>query len=229
MAGRYEKADGRRKVIPEYLLRNLGQFKYDGSFNKLLWVTERILDIGSGTGFWMGKGRRPLKNVVAYDISENMLKEIKADCLKVCGDAYKLPFKDGIFDKVICISTLHHLREPEAILLEVKRVLKPKGIFYSDLDLDWKFAKRFKIPLAIYRWIRNAPARFGVSKELYEATEVGREGLVSVCLMAFLKRFGFSEIKIIYHWGDGKPWPRGFAPLVSIWAVKLRSPNEPDE
>ena len=219
MAPRYEEADGRRKVAPEYLLKNLGQFKYTGFFEKVLWVTEKILDIGSGTGFWMGKGGKPLKNVVAYDISENMLREIKAGCLKVCGDAHKLPFGNNTFDKVICISTLHHLSDTEPVLHEIKRVLRTGGVFYSDLDLDWTFAQRFRILLAIYRWFRNAPGRFKVNKELYKAAEAKNQGIRSSLVGGYLEDLGF-KVTLTYHWGGGKPWPRGFAPYVAISGVR---------
>jgi len=221
VAERYEEADGRRKVASEYLLTKLGQFKYTGSFEKLLLVTERILDIGAGTGYWMGKGKRPLKNVAAYDISVNMLKQIRADCLRICGDAHRLPFKSNMFDKVICLSTLHHLTCTEEILQEVERVLKRGGVFYSDLDLDWNFYRNFKVLLVIYRWFRNAPARYKVEKDLYQSTEVHSQGIRGEVIAAYLKdTLGFCEVKINYHWGDGKPWREGFAPYVSIWAVK---------
>jgi SAM-dependent methyltransferase len=40
-----------------------------------------------------------------------------------------LPFNDDEFDFVYCSEVLEHLRKPETLLKEVKRILKPKGYF----------------------------------------------------------------------------------------------------
>ena len=42
-------------------------------------------------------------------------------------DYYRLPFKDESFEIILCTGLLEHLKEPEAALKEMKRVLKPKG------------------------------------------------------------------------------------------------------
>lgn len=40
-----------------------------------------------------------------------------------------LPFRDAAFDKVICAEVLEHIPDYQAVLLEVRRVLKPGGQF----------------------------------------------------------------------------------------------------
>lgn len=44
------------------------------------------------------------------------------------GNAQCLPYDDAQFDVVVSTSTFHHYPYPEAVLSEVHRVLKPKGI-----------------------------------------------------------------------------------------------------
>lgn len=56
----------------------------------------------------------------------NISAEKKPDVL---ADAANLPFGNNIFDVVICSELLEHLYDPERVLREVMRVLKPNGIF----------------------------------------------------------------------------------------------------
>jgi phosphatidylethanolamine/phosphatidyl-N-methylethanolamine N-methyltransferase len=43
------------------------------------------------------------------------------------GDAYQLPFSDGMFDAVVISNALHVMIEPERALAEARRVLKEDG------------------------------------------------------------------------------------------------------
>ena len=44
-------------------------------------------------------------------------------------DAYKLEFDDASFDMVVIANSVHHLDEPQLVLKEMQRVLKPGGRF----------------------------------------------------------------------------------------------------
>lgn len=45
-----------------------------------------------------------------------------------CGDVYRLPHDDAIFDAVFSHAMLEHLQDPVAVLREMHRVLKPGGV-----------------------------------------------------------------------------------------------------
>ncbi len=47
------------------------------------------------------------------------------------GDALSLPFEDGFFDVVHSHAVIMHIPDTQGVLTEVKRVLKPEGIFAS--------------------------------------------------------------------------------------------------
>ena len=84
-----------------------------------------ILDIGSSEGLLLAalEGNR-----VAFDISPFNLKHVIAeDVIPVSGFAEKLPFKNEVFDRVICAALLEHVLKPEMIADEITRVLKPSG------------------------------------------------------------------------------------------------------
>lgn len=47
--------------------------------------------------------------------------------LDVAADAGKMPFEDAGFDTVLCSQVLEHVEEPDRVLEEIVRVLKPGG------------------------------------------------------------------------------------------------------
>ena len=50
--------------------------------------------------------------------------------LEVVGDAHHLPFPENSFDAVVCESMLEHVLEPDQVIAEMQRVLKPGGRCY---------------------------------------------------------------------------------------------------
>ena len=93
------------------------------------------LDLGCGTGEMMRlilqKDNR--KELYGLDLSEEMLSVAKAKLPEqvklLLGDSESLPFPDSFFDVVYCNDSFHHYPEPQKVLGEVHRVLKPGGTF----------------------------------------------------------------------------------------------------
>ena len=94
----------------------------------------RILDIGTGPGFFPVILAEAGYHVDAVDYTEGMLEKAKENAGDLCRnirflrmDAQKLDFKDGIFDLVISRNVLWNLEQPEQAYREWLRVLKPNG------------------------------------------------------------------------------------------------------
>lgn len=93
---------------------------------------QRVLDLGCGPGD--GAVALAQKGVVAIglDYSQGMLdtarKERLVEGRLTRGDAGRLPFKDGAFDKIVCTNSFHHYPDHVASLREMRRVLKPGGL-----------------------------------------------------------------------------------------------------
>ncbi|WP_423792596.1 class I SAM-dependent methyltransferase [Methanocaldococcus indicus] len=81
-----------------------------------------VLDAGSG----FGRFYNILKDydTIYLDISLNLLKKHKGD-KKVVGNLLYLPFKDNVFDTVLCINVLEHIGIEG--FKEIYRVLKRGG------------------------------------------------------------------------------------------------------
>ncbi len=89
----------------------------------------RILDLGCGTGFNFPAIKK-FDTCYGLDISKSALEQAKKyDYKKLYeGDALKTPFKENVFDAVLCMDLVEHLEEDVELLKEVKRTLKPNGI-----------------------------------------------------------------------------------------------------
>jgi len=49
----------------------------------------------------------------------------------IVADAKNLPYSDSTIDAIFCEAVLEHIREPEKIVAEMYRVLKPGGVIHS--------------------------------------------------------------------------------------------------
>ncbi|MCL6444238.1 MAG: class I SAM-dependent methyltransferase [Alicyclobacillus sp.] len=96
-----------------------------------------VLDVATGGGH-VAKAVAPfVRQVVALDITSNMLRAARDhlassgidNALPVLGDAEELPFLDQTFDAVTCRIAAHHFPNPERFLEQSARVLKRGGTF----------------------------------------------------------------------------------------------------
>lgn len=95
-----------------------------------------LLDMGCGAGHASFIAAVKVKNVVAYDLSNQMLTVVAETAqtrgitnLTTClGYAEALPFEKETFDVVISRYSAHHWHDVGMALREVQRVLKPGGI-----------------------------------------------------------------------------------------------------
>jgi len=96
----------------------------------------RVLDLGCGGGHVSFNAAPRAREVVAYDLSAEMLAVVAqaakergfANITTKQGVAEQLPFADGSFDCVLSRYSAHHWRDLDAALREAVRVLKPGGV-----------------------------------------------------------------------------------------------------
>ena len=93
-----------------------------------------VLELGCGTGYFTRELACSGANIVAVDVSPDLLEIAKANSSAPnvryeIQNAYELSYPDAVFDSVVGSSVLHHLEIEEAIR-EIYRVLKPSGTIY---------------------------------------------------------------------------------------------------
>ena len=88
---------------------------------------DRALDLGCGRGFWLRRMEAAGMAPVGLEYDPVRAVDALRQAPTAAGDAARLPFRTGSIDLVLSIHVLHHLPDPEAVLVEVKRVLRPGG------------------------------------------------------------------------------------------------------
>jgi len=101
---------------------------------------DRVLEIGPGNGAFVADivGAAPDVSYAGLDLSEDMVHEAEDRNGELVaagravfrqGSSDQLPFDTGVFDKALTVHTLYFWEEPDAHLEEIRRVLKPGGLF----------------------------------------------------------------------------------------------------
>ncbi|MFC1738365.1 class I SAM-dependent methyltransferase [Planctomycetota bacterium] len=85
---------------------------------------KRCLEIGCGRGLFQDL----VEDYTGVDISSSVRKYLHKPFYQA--SATELPFEDKEFDVVWSISALEHIYNPEKALLEMRRVLTPKGLLF---------------------------------------------------------------------------------------------------
>lgn len=103
----------------------------------------RVLDIGTGPGFYAIILARRGYDVTAVDYSEGMLREAKRNAGALANkirfarmDAQKLAFADGSFDAIVTRNLTWNLPDPAGAYREWMRVLRPGGALVN-FDANW--------------------------------------------------------------------------------------------
>jgi SAM-dependent methyltransferase len=125
---------------------------------------ERILDLGCGAGRHAFECLRRGAGVVALDADFVELKGVAAlmaamaeagevapaaAAMQVNGDALRLPFPDGSFDRVIASEVLEHIPDDASAMSELARVLRPGGRMaitvprYGPEVINWALSEQY--------------------------------------------------------------------------------------
>jgi len=90
----------------------------------------RVMDLGCGRGGVVELIWQDVDLAVGLDPDVPSLSEHRAHGMPVLrGRGEHLPFAGESFDLIVCLWVLEHLRSPEQVLNEVRRVLRPGGHF----------------------------------------------------------------------------------------------------
>jgi arsenite methyltransferase len=125
---------------------------------------DRILDLGTGSGYALRALRetRDAGQGVGIDASQRMVRNARGytddDAVTfLTGDFQSLPFADGDFDHVWSMEAFYYATEPETVLREIRRILRPGGTFFCAVNF-------FEESVHTHRWQEQV----GIEMQLWD-------------------------------------------------------------
>ncbi len=158
-------------------------------------IDARVLDVGCGSG-WATRlmAEKALGGrLVGIDIADEMIKLARETSTSFSNvefhvaSAERLPFGDGEFTHAFSMESLYYYADMLAALQEIKRVLKPGGLFVTVVDLyqenvpSGQWIEQLKVPvqflsIAEYRSLFERAAFVRVlDRRLYDPAPVPAE------------------------------------------------------
>lgn len=114
-------------------------------------AVERLLDIGAADGIGLPYLKTVAPQVLSVNYYENHTQEFRAahpDDPVMTADARALPLADASFDVCTSFETLHLLPGPaerRKCLAEIRRVLRPNGLFVCSLPIEVGYPALIKL------------------------------------------------------------------------------------
>ncbi len=135
-------------------------------------VHGKVLDVGCGAGSVAKavKRERPDLEVFGCDLSQSAVEAASAAPEGVdfrLATAEGLPFSDGELDFVWIFDVLEHVDDPDTVLREVARVLRPGGGFHIVLPLEGQPWTLYRLVGCGTRW--TAKVRHGGHIQIFSA------------------------------------------------------------
>jgi len=137
-----------KNYLDEDLVQAVSRYMQSHEFSRIYSILQpyvlpssRLLDLGSGRGLTsLALAERGVRVIsLEHDPSDvvgvgalmkfKRLHELPITALR--GDVLQLPFHDNCLDVAFCRSLLHHLIDMNRGLREIRRILKPGGLFLA--------------------------------------------------------------------------------------------------
>ena len=171
---------------------------------------ENFIDLGCDDGTFTLKVAEEVKakEIYGVDISKEALKKASSNGIKTFyGDlsSFKIPFKDNNFDFILSAGVLEYLINPDNMLREVYRVLKPGKYFIVEIFHSLgSWTNRFSLLLGYQPFGCFVSTEFPHSGKLFQKElksafpkQVYGQPLRSFTLMAIKELLAFHGFKTV--------------------------------
>ena len=163
----------------------------------------RALDVGCGGGLLAEEIAAMGFAVTGVDPSRRSLEIARTHAVQSGlqidyqrGHGHQLAFEDESFDVVFCCDVLEHVRDWDAVIREISRVLRRNGVFcYDTINRTFSSKLRNIFIAQQWRWTRYAPAHLHVWEMFITPDE----------LAASLTRHGLEPRGIVGTAAKGNP------------------------
>lgn len=113
----------------------------------------RVLDAGCGSDAPFSRRLSEDAEAVGIDLCRTLPPDLQV----VCGDLGRLPFRDNTFSLVFSRSVFEHLTEPDQVMEEIRRTLKPGGccVILTPNRYDYSSVVAQLTPQRFHAWFVN--------------------------------------------------------------------------
>lgn len=170
-----------------------------------------IADLGCGIGADAASLQEITKKeveVIGLDHDTSFIAEAKQNYPSVkflVSDVEKLPFRDKAFEGIRAERLFQHLKNPEFVLQEIRRVLKIKGDLVI-LDTDWPsidFHTPFiSIENKICSYLTEKKINFGLSARYLPSMILDHDFLIKECTYHEVTASTISELNGLLQYSD---------------------------
>ncbi len=135
--------------IEEYNLFLKHKFVYE-LVAKYIKKTDKVLEIGCGTGYGTEILSKTGASIYAIDIDEETIKECQKHSVQTnikffAYDGKKINLPEKSFDIIISFQVIEHIRKDISYLRNIKKLLKPNGFFFiSTPNRNYRLTKNQK-------------------------------------------------------------------------------------
>jgi 2-polyprenyl-6-hydroxyphenyl methylase/3-demethylubiquinone-9 3-methyltransferase len=117
------------------------------------------------------------------------------------GDALTLPFDDASFDAVCAMDFLEHVENPDRVIAEAARVLRPSGLFFFH-TFNRSFFSWLVVIKGVERFVPNTPRNLHILRLFLKPAEVRssceQHGLVGVQIQGMRPKLGLAFLKMCF-------------------------------
>jgi len=121
---------------------------------------KKLADFGCGDGVLTSYLAEKEAKCYGIDLSPEAIGfaqkkhlEIRSMASFQVGSCTDTNYEDDFFDGIICSDVIEHLEEPRKLLIEIRRVLKPKG--FAIISTPIRFTEEPLDKMHIYEWYKN--------------------------------------------------------------------------
>lgn len=158
--------------------------------------SQQIIDIGCGPVYPTIFAREGIE-VYAIDISTEAIEQVKAVAEKWGVDhlihaedanAHLLPYQDSCFDAAVIGELLEHVPDPENILAEAIRVVKPGGIIIASTPIGRHHYDPMHMQIFDDESMQELCSQVSHIADLMEISKVAEDGCDPSCYLIVLKK-----------------------------------------
>lgn len=173
---------------------------------------DKVLDVGCGRGevVFQTANRGAISTgldfsldtiKIAQDVRGMHTPEIRNRINFVLCDGEEIPFPDNTFDKVFLLDIVEHLSNEEihAVLLEIRRVLKPNGLLIIHTPNRWSKSCRYLI-ISLMHFLQHHkmpihPRILELKESPYFILHINEQSILSLKWLLYKCRFK-SKVKV---------------------------------